>query len=102
VARQEAGEESVSDTSTETTTTDLNRDSVTTEDDKPMLTKIGRRVLEHKNKIAACIIKQNKGIILIFGRGDLVWLLFNTKLHLSTKPKKVSYRILEHSRKINL
>jgi hypothetical protein len=62
----------VFDTFTETAITNLNRDSVATKDDKPMLTEIGRRVLEHKNKIAACMIKQNKGTIYIFSRGDLV------------------------------
>jgi hypothetical protein len=62
----------VSDTSTEAATTNLDRDSVATENNKPILTEIGRRVLEHKNKIAARMIKQNKGTILIFGRGDLV------------------------------
>jgi hypothetical protein len=67
-----------------------------------MLTKIGRRVLVHKNKITARIIKQNKGIILIFSRGDLVWLLFNTKLYLSTELKKISYRVLERNYKISL
>jgi hypothetical protein len=72
VARQETSEESVSDTSIETAITNLDKDSVTTKNNKPMLTKIGRQVLEHKNKITACMIKQNKGIILIFSRGDLV------------------------------
>jgi hypothetical protein len=90
----------VSDTSTKAAITNLDGDSVITEDDKPMLTEIGRRVLEHKNKIAARMIKQNKGIMFIFGRGDLVWLLFNIKLCLSTKPKKISCRILKRSYKI--
>jgi hypothetical protein len=102
VTRQETGEESVSNTSIETTTTDLDRDSVATENNEPMLTEIGRRVLEYKKKIAARMIKQNRGIMLIFGRGDLVWLLFSTKLRLSTKPKKISCRILECSRKVSL
>jgi hypothetical protein len=102
MARREAGEESVSDTSTETATTNLDRDSVATEDDEPMLTEIGRRVLEHKNKMAIRMIKQNKGTMPTFSRGDLVWLLFNTKLRLSTEPKKIPYRILEHSRKVSL
>jgi hypothetical protein len=102
VARRETGEELVSDTSTKTAITDLDRDSIATEDNKPILIKIGRRVLEHKNKMAARMIKQNKGTIPIFGRGDLVWLLFNTKLRLSTEPKKTSCRILECSRKVSL
>jgi hypothetical protein len=70
----------VSDISIETATTNLDKDFVTIENDKPMLTKIGRRVLEYKNKITARMIKQNKGIIFIFSRGDLVWFLFSIKL----------------------
>jgi hypothetical protein len=72
VARQETSEELISDTFIETAITNLDRDSVTTENNEIILIKIGRRVLEYKNKVAACIIKQNKRIILIFSRGDLV------------------------------
>jgi hypothetical protein len=67
-----------------------------------MLIEIGRRVLEYKNKITARMIKQNRGTMPIFGRGDLVWFLFSTKLRLSTELKKVSCRILEYSRKVSL
>jgi hypothetical protein len=62
----------VSDTFTKTTITNLDRDSITTKDNKPILTEIDRRILEHKNKITACMIKQNRGTMLIFSRGDLV------------------------------
>jgi hypothetical protein len=72
MARQEAGKESVSDTSTKTVIINLDRDFIATENDKPIFTKIGRRVLEHKNKMTARMIKQNKGIMLTFSRGDLV------------------------------
>jgi hypothetical protein len=102
VAQRKAGEESISNTSIETAIINLNRDSVITENNKPMLTKIGRRVLKHKNKITVRIIKQNKGIIFIFSKGNLVWFLFNTKLYFSTEPKKIAYRILKYNRKISL
>jgi hypothetical protein len=72
MARQETGEKSISNIFIKTATTNLDRDSIAIENDKLILTKISRRVLEHKNKITACIIKQNKGIIFIFSRGDLV------------------------------
>jgi hypothetical protein len=72
VARRETGEELVSNTSIETATTNLDRDSVATKNNEPMLTEISRRVLEHKNKIAACMIKQNGGIMPTFSKGDLV------------------------------
>jgi hypothetical protein len=44
MARQETGEKSISDISTETTITDLDRDSVATENNKPMLTSLGSKV----------------------------------------------------------
>jgi hypothetical protein len=102
MARQETGEKSVSDTFTKAATTDLDRDSVAIKDDEPMLTKISRRVLEHKNKITARMIKQNRRTMPTFGKRDLVWLLFSTKLRLSTKLKKISCRILECNRKMSL
>jgi hypothetical protein len=101
VARRETGEESVSDISTKIIIINLDRDSIATKNNKPMLTEISCRVLEHKNKITACIIKQNKRTILIFNRGDLVLFLFNTKLYFSTKLKKISCRILEHNHKVS-
>jgi hypothetical protein len=66
VARQEAGEKSISNISTEAAITDLDGDSVATENDELMLTEIGRRVLEYKRKIAAHMIKQNRGTMPTF------------------------------------
>jgi hypothetical protein len=50
MARREASEESISNTFTKTAITNLDRDSVTTKNNEPMLTEIGRRVLEYKKK----------------------------------------------------
>jgi hypothetical protein len=72
VTQREASKKLISDTSTKTVIINLDKDFITIENNKPILTEIGRRVLEHKNKITICIIKQNKGIILIFSRGNLV------------------------------
>jgi hypothetical protein len=66
-----------------------------------MLTEIGRRVLEHKEKQTTRIMKKKDRVKISFKKRDIVWLQILKKIRCPTEPMKLPCYILELSRKVS-
>jgi hypothetical protein len=80
----------------------IKNDSIATKNNGNMLTEIGRRVLEHKEKQTTRIINIKKNRVKIgFKKRDIVWLQILNKIYCPTEFIKLSYYVLELGRKVN-